>query len=51
MLQSFALPKREHEVTEAFLSKHGNWPNKSIAIAIEILTQKCIAIVIMQYFY
>ena len=32
-------------------SKHGNWPNKSIAIAIEILAQKCIAIVIMHYFY
>ena len=33
------------------LSKHGNWPKKSNAIAIEILTQKSNAIVIMQYFY
>ena len=32
-------------------TKHGNWPNKSIAIAIEILAQKCIAIVIMHYFF
>ena len=29
----------------------GNWPKKSNAIAIEILTQKSNAIVIMQYFY
>ena len=33
-------------------SKHGNWPKKSnaIAIEIEILTQKSNAIVIMHYF-
>ena len=29
----------------------GNWPKKSNAIAIEILTQKSSAIVIMHYFY
>ena len=29
----------------------GNWPKKSNAIAIEILTQKSNEIVIMHYFY
>ena len=32
-------------------SSLGNWPKKSNAIAIEILSPKCNAIVIMHYFY